>query len=383
MLELALTGGRRYWGWIGFLAVLILVGFYSYRLQLEFGLGLTGLSRDVSWGFYVAQLTFLVGVAASAVMVVLPYYLHHYKAFGRITIVGEFTAVAAVSMCMLFLFVDLGQPMRALNIFLYPTPHSIIFWDANVLVGYLLLNIVVGWNVLEAERNGTAPPKWVKPLIYLSIPWAFAIHTVTAFLYCGLPGRGLWLTAILAPRFLASAFASGPAFLILLCLLLRRLTRFDPGREAVQSLARIVTYGLLANLFFFGCEVFVAFYSRIPEHMVHLQYLFSGLEGYGLLVGWMWLSIGLMIFAAVLLLIPASRKNEGVLAAACLAVFLGIWIDKGLGLVSGGFIPSPLHRVIEYAPTLLELLISVGVYGIGGLCLTLFLRMAVGVKEEA
>jgi molybdopterin-containing oxidoreductase family membrane subunit len=245
------------------------------------------------------------------------------------------------------------------------------------------LNIVVGWNVLEAERNGTAPPKWVKPLIYLSIPWAFAIHTVTAFLYCGLPGRGLWLTAILAPRFLASAFASGPAFLILLCLLLRRLTRFDPGREAVQSLARIVTYGLLANLFFFGCEVFVAFYSRIPEHMVHLQYLFSGLEGYGLLVGWMWLSIGLMIFAAVLLLIPASRKNEGVLAAACLAVFLGIWIDKGLGLVSGGFIPSPLHRVIEYAPTLLELLISVGVYGIGGLCLTLFLRMAVGVKEEA
>lgn len=383
MLELALTGTRRYWGWIGVLAVVILMGVGGYLQQLAFGLGLTGLSRDVSWGFYVAQLTFLVGVAASAVMVVLPYYLHHYKAFGRITIIGEFTAVAAVAMCMLFLFVDLGQPMRALNIFLYPTPHSIIFWDANVLMGYFFLNIVVGWTVLEAERNAAAPPRWVKPLIYLSIPWAFAIHTVTAFLYCGLPGRGLWLTAILAPRFLASAFASGPSLLILLCLVIRRLTPFDPGREAIQALARIVTYGLLANLFFFGCEVFVAFYSRIPEHMASLRYLFFGLDGRGLLVGWMWLSLGMMIGAAVVLIIPASRKNEGVLAAACLAVFFGTWIDKGMGLISGGFIPSPLGHVTEYTPTAPELVISMGVYGIGAVLLTVLLKTAVSVKAEA
>jgi molybdopterin-containing oxidoreductase family membrane subunit len=382
MLELALTGGRRYWGWIGVLCVVIGAGILCYGQQLEFGLGLTGLSRDVSWGFYVAQLTFLVGVAASAVMVVLPYYLHHYKVFARITIIGEFTAVAAVLMCLLFLFVDLGQPMRALNIFLYPTPRSVIFWDANVLMGYLALNMVVGWNVLEAERNDTPPPRWVRPLIYLSIPWAFAIHTVTAFLYCGLPGRGFWLTAILAPRFLASAFASGPSLLILICLVIRRLTRFDPSREAIQALAKIVTYGLLANLFFLGCEVFVTFYSQLPEHMEHFRYLYIGLDGFGLLVGWMRLSIGMMIAAAVLLLIPASRRNEGALAVACLAVFCGTWIDKGLGLVSGGFIPSPLHHVTEYAPTAPELMISLGVFGIGALCLTLLLKMALGVREE-
>ena len=209
---------------------MISIGFGFYIWQFNFGLALTGLSRDVTWGFYIAKLTFLVGVAASAVMVVLPYYIHDFKLFRKITIIGEFTGVAAVTMCLLFLFVDLGQPMRALNVFLYP-PTSIVFWDALVLTGYLLLNIIIGWNVLEAERNGTAPPSWIKPFIYLSIPWVFVIHTVTAFLYCGLPGWGFWLAAILAPRFLASTFTAGPSLLILLCLFFRKATLFDSGKK--------------------------------------------------------------------------------------------------------------------------------------------------------
>ena len=219
MLEKALKGSKQYYGWIAVLLAIIGVGFVCYLWQFQFGLGITGMSRDVSWGFYIAQFTFLVGVAASAVMVVLPYYLHNYKAFGRITILGEFLAVASVTMCILFIFVDLGQPTRVVNVLLHPTPNSVLFWDMIVLNGYLFLNIIIGWNVLEAERNNVAPAAWLKPLIYLSIPWAVSIHTVTAFLYCGLPGRGFWLTAILAPRFLSSAFAAGPAFLILLCML--------------------------------------------------------------------------------------------------------------------------------------------------------------------
>jgi len=382
MLELAIKGSKKYYGWMTLLLAGIGVGFIFYLWQFNFGLGITGMSRDVSWGFYIAQFTFLVGVAASAVMVVLPYYLHNYKAFGRITILGEFLAVASVTMCVLFIFVDLGQPMRVVNVILYPTPNSVLFWDMIVLNGYLLLNIIVGWKVLEAERNGIAPPTWVKPLIYLSIPWAVSIHTVTAFLYCGLPGRGFWLTAILAPRFLASAFASGPAFLILLCLLVRKLTNFDPGREQIQSLAKVVTYGIIINVFFFLCEVFVVFYSNIPEHMDHLRYLFFGLHGHGVLVPWMWTSIGLMLLAILLLVNPVTRQNESVLVAACLAVFFGTWIDKGLGMISGGFIPSPLHHVNEYVPTIPELLITLGVYATGFLVLTALFKIAVSVKEE-
>ena len=382
MIELIFKGTKRYYGWMAALLAVVGVGFICYLWQLNFGLGITGMSRDVSWGFYIAQFTFLVGVAASAVMLVLPYYLHNYKAFGKITILGEFLAVASVTMCILFIFVDLGQPMRVMNVILHPTPTSILFWDMVVLNGYLFLNIIIGWKVLASERNGTAPPQWLKPLIYLSIPWAVSIHTVTAFLYCGLPGRGFWMTAILAPRFLASAFAAGPSFLILLCLIVRKLTKFDPGKEQIRTLAKIVTYAIIMNVFFLICEVFVAFYSNIPEHKAHLQYLFAGLHGHGALVPWMWTSMILMVLAIVLLVIPTTRNDEGILAVSCVMVFIGTWIDKGMGMISGGFVPNPLHEVNEYMPTLPEVLIVLGVWALGFLVLTALFKMATSVKEE-
>jgi len=382
MLENAFKGSKRYYGWMMALLAVIGIGFGFYMWQLRFGLGITGMSRDVTWGFYIAQFTFLVGVAASAVMLVLPYYLHHYKAFGKITILGEFLAVASVTMCILFIFVDLGQPMRVLNVLLYPTPNSVLFWDMVVLNGYLLLNIVIGWKILEAERNAVAPPSWIKPLIYLSIPWAVSIHTVTAFLYCGLPGRGFWLTAILAPRFLSSAFASGPSLLILLCLIVRKLTKFDPGKEQIQSLAKIVAYAISINVFFLLCEVFVVFYSKIPEHMDHFKYLFVGLHGHGALVPWMWSSLALMVISIILLVVPSTRQNERILAVACATVFAGTWIDKGLGMISGGFVPSPLHHVNEYVPTIPEILITLGVWATGFFVLTALFKIAVTVKEE-
>ena len=382
MIEKALTGGSRYWMWISFLLAVIGVGFIFYLKQLSYGLGITGLSRDVSWGLYISQFTFLVGVAASAVMLVIPYYLHDYKKFGKVVILGEFLAVAAVNMCLLFLLVDMGQPMRALNIFLYPTPNSIIFWDAVALNGYLLLNIVIGWTTLESERYSAPPPKWVKPLIYLSIPWAVSIHTVTAFLYAGLPGRHYWLTAVMAARFLASAFAAGPALLIILSIIVRRLSKFDPGREPIQAISKIVTYAMLANVFFFLLEVFTAFYSGIPEHMYAFQYLFVGLEGHGKLVPLMWLSVILAAAALILLVNPGTRKNEKTLLVACAAVFVSLWIDKGFGLIVGGFVPNPFERVTEYWPTLAEALITLGVWGIGALILTVLYKVAVSVREE-
>ena len=382
MLELALKGSKKYWGWVIALLAVIGVGFCAYMFQLKIGLGITGMSRDVSWGFYIAQFTFLVGVAAGGVMVVLPYYLHDYKAFGRITILGEFLAIAALIMCLLFILVDLGQPMRMFNVIFYATPTSVLFWDMIVLNGYLFLNTVIGWNVLEAERNGIHYQSWLKPLIYLSIPWAVGIHTVTAFLYCGLPGRGFWMTAILAPRFLASAFAAGPAFLILLCFIVRKVTDFDPGKKQIQTLAKIVAYAISINVFFLLCEVFVVFYSNIPEHKVHLQYLFAGLHGHGALVPFMWTSMALMGLGIILLVNPVTRKNESVLIVACIAVFAGTWIDKGLGMISGGFVPSPLHHVTEYAPTFPEILVTLGVYAIGFLVLTVLFKIATSVKEE-
>ncbi len=382
MLEKVLVGSRGYWRWIAALGAVIAVGFFCYLHQFDVGLGVTGMSRDVSWGLYIAQFTFLVGVAASAVMVVLPYYLHNFKMFGKITILGEFLAVASVAMCMLFIFVDMGQPTRVLNVLLYPTPHSLMFWDMLSLAGYLLLNVVISHVTLGAERNGVAPPHWIKPVIILSIPWAVSIHTVTAFLYSGLAARSFWMSAILAPRFLASAFSAGPALLILLCLVLRRLTRFDAGREPIQRLAIIVTYAMLINVFFVLMELFTALYSHIPADVEHFKFLFVGLQGNSTLVAWMWASGALSLAALVLLVNPRTRHNETTLAVACVAVFLGLWIDKGLGLIIAGFEPSPLGQVTLYSPTVPEVLISLGIYAIGLLLITVFYKITLSVRGE-
>lgn len=383
MLEKALTGSRSYKILVAVLVAIVGIGFLNYLRQLSFGLGITGMSRDVSWGLYIGQFTFLVGVAASAVMLVMPYYLHNYKVFGKITILGEFLAIAAVTMCLSFIVADLGQPARAFNVLLYPTPNSILFWDMIVLNGYLFLNLLIGWTILGAEKKGAPPPKWVKPLIYLSIPWAVSIHTVTAFLYAGLPGRGFWLTAIMAPRFLGSAFASGPSLLILFCLILRRYTKFDAGWEAIQSLAKIVTYAMLVSIFFFLCELFTVYYSQIPEHILHFTYLFSGLHGHSELTGVMWLCIVLAITAAVLLVNPKTRNNEKILPIACICVFLSLFIEKGVVLVLTGFIPSPTESITSYVPTPTELGITIGVWGLGFLILTILYKVAVTVKEES
>ncbi|MFO7884711.1 MAG: NrfD/PsrC family molybdoenzyme membrane anchor subunit [Desulfobacteraceae bacterium] len=382
MLEIAIKGSKKYWIWLGLLLAVMGAGFIVYIDQFLNGLMITGMSRDVSWGFYIANFTYLVGVAAGGVMVVIPFYLHDYERFHRITILGEFLAVASLIMCLLFIVVDLGQPIRMLNVLLYPTPHSMLFWDMCVLNGYLFLNIVIGWKVLEAERNQIEPPFWTKPLIYLSIPFAIGIHTVTAYLYCGLPGRGFWLTAILAPRFLASAFAAGPAVLILLSYIIKKVTKFDPGREAIQTLSKIVCYALIANVFFFACEIFVTYYSNIPSHKTHIDYLFFGLHGHNALVPWMWTSITLMTIGIILLVIPALRSNVTLLPFTCIMVVIGTWIDKSLGMISGGFVPSPLHHFTEYMPTFKEVVVSLGVFATGFFILTVLFKIATRVKEE-
>ena len=382
MFEKALQGDRRYWAWIIFLLAVMGIGSIFYISQLVNGLTVTGMSRDVSWGFYIAQFTYMVGVAASAVMLVLPLYLHNAKQFSRMVILGEFMAIAAVIVCLGFIVVDLGQPQRLMNVILHPTPNSILFWDMIVLNGYLLLNIVIGWANLSAENKRLPHPSWVKPIIYVSIVWAVSIHTVTAFLYQGLPGRHYWLTAILAARFLSSAFCSGPAILLILAMIAKKVAKFDPGEKAVQTLATIITYAMLINVFFFLLEIFTAFYSNVPGHTHTIVYLFSGAHGASSLVGWMWVMTVCAILSLVILVPHQFRKKPELLVPGLLLLIAATWIDKGLGLVVGGFIPNPFDTITEYAPTIPEIMISVMVYATGLLVLTVLWKVAIGVKKE-
>ncbi len=382
MIEKIFKGDKKYWYWICFLLAIIAIGFITYLQQWKIGLGITGMSKRVSWGLYIANFTFLVGVAASAVMVVLPAYIYNYQKFKRITALGEFLAVAAVTMCLLFVLVDLGRPERVLNIIFHPNLRSVFVYDFIVLSGYLLLNLVICWYVLDAHRREEPPGKFIKFLIFLSIPWAISIHTVTAYIYCGLAGRPFWFTALMAPRFLASAFASGPSLLIILSLVLRKYTDFDPGKDAIRKLSEIVTFAMIVSMFFLGCEIFTVGYSGHEEHQLHFLYLFKGLEGYAKLVPWIWLSIILGLAAIFLLINPSTRKNDKSLLLACSMVFASIWIDKGLGLVIPGYIPAQTGEIFEYWPTVPEALITLGVWATGILVLTLLYKVAISVLQE-
>jgi molybdopterin-containing oxidoreductase family membrane subunit len=357
-------------------------GLTAYLFQVTLGLKVTGMSRDVSWGFYIAQFTYLVGVAASAVMLVLPYYFHHYKAFKKMIILGEFMAISAVSMCLMFIIVDLGQPQRAMNVIFHPTPNSILFWDMVVLNGYLIINLLVGWVTLQAEKNDVPPPKWIKFFVYLSVIWAFSIHTVTAFLYAGLPGRHYWLTAIMAARFLSSAFCSGPAILLLLAFLLKKLVKFEPGKEAINTLAKIITYAMCINVFFYLLEIFTAFYSNIPGHMHPIVYLFAGVGEFTQWTGFMCTAAVLAMLSLALLIPPKLRDNHDLLPWSLAFLVIATWIDKGIGLLVGGFTPNPFERITEYAPTVPELLIAFTIYCIGAMILTVLWKIAVTIKRE-
>jgi molybdopterin-containing oxidoreductase family membrane subunit len=384
MLEKVLKGKPSFYIWLAVLGGIVSLGALVYIYQIFVGLRITGLSRDVSWGLYIAQFTYFVGVAASAVMLVLPAYFHHYTKFKKMIIFGEFMAIGAVIMCMLFIVVDLGQPQRVLNVLLHPTPNSVMFWDMLVLSGYLLLNLVIGWVTLEAERHQINPPKWIKYFIYVSVFWAFSIHTVTAFLYAGIPGRHYWLTAIMAARFLASAFCSGPAILLLLVLIVQKITKFDPGKEAVQTLTKIIAYAMGINIFFYCLEIFTAFYSSIPGHMHPMVALFAGHDGHSLWINtWMWVAVIFAIVSFLLIAFPSTRDNQALLPFTLLILVIATWIDKSLGMMIGGFTPNVFEEITVYTPTFAEILVVLGVYGVGALIISLLWKIAIEVKREA
>jgi Ni/Fe-hydrogenase subunit HybB-like protein len=536
--RIALVGDWRYYLWMGFLAILCLVGLNAYLKQYVHGLIMTGMSDEVSWGVYISNFTFLVGVAAAAVMMVIPVYIYNNEEMHDLVIFGELLAVAAIIMCLGFVTVDLGRPDRFWHLIpgigKFNFPSSMLSWDVIVLNGYLLLNVHICGYLLYCRYQGRKPSKWFYiPFVFIAIVWAVSIHTVTAFLYVGLGGRHFWNSAIVGPRFLASAFTAGPALIILALQVVRRVTasssaavagrilgnqRPPPGRPATMEdldlltrylpelgtvppqvrkdalngatvlelqaghillrqgdkettaffvlqgrvvvkreeagrfriirsggpgeqfgeisglagtprlatalaeepsrvlslpaeslrkllktpalkkiiesrmterlmitdrallmLRSIVQVSMLINVFLLVNEVFKEFYSS-DLHVASAKYLFVGLHGFHALVPWIWTAIAFNLTAMVLLVLPVSRSLKW-LNVTCVLAIVGIWIEKGMGLVIPGFIPTPLGAMVEYSPSLNEALVCFGIWAFGLLCYTLFLRMAVPILQ--
>ena len=534
--QLACQGDWRYYAWTGALAALCLVGLNAYAKQFVHGLLTTDMTDQICWGVYIANFSFVVGIAASAVILVIPVYIYKNEELHDLVIFGELLAIAAILMALAFVMVDLGRPDRFWHMIpglgKFNFPDSLLSWDVIVLNGYLGLNLYVCAYLLWCRYEKRPPNRWLyQPFIWVGIVWAVSTMMVSAFLYVGLGGRPFWNSAIIGPRFLASAFTAGPALIILALQIIRRITaraaeetpssadgnaqlmrpaaaqdldllgQFLPelnsvsaearqhllasgtvfevpaahiflrqdtrgegayfvlqGRVAVNredsglvrtvrtlgpgeqfgeisslagtprtatavaeeparvlrmpaetlrqlmkcpllahvirarmndrlmisdrallTLRHIVQVSMIINVFLLLNEVFKEFYTG-NLHVAASQYLYFGLHGHHALVPWIWTAIACNLTALVLLLLPISTSLKW-LDVACVLAIVGIWIEKGMGLVIPGFIPSPLGEIVEYSPTLNETLICFGIWAFGLLVYTVLLRVAVPILQ--
>lgn len=385
-LKDATDGSLWFYAWMIFLTGVSLVGLHAWAVQVRDGMVVTGMTDHVSWGVYIANFTFMVGLAAGGVMMVIPAYLYHDHEMHDVTIVGELLAIAAIVMAVCFVVVDLGRPDRFWHLIPgvgeFNFPISMLTWDVLVLNGYLLINLHICGYLLYKRFRGERPnPRWYVPFVFLSIAWAISIHTVTAFLYSGLGGRPFWNTALLAPRFLVTAFVSGPAFIIVLLMFLRRWCAVPIGDRPVQILVNIVRVTLLINLLMVVSELFTELYAG-SAHTASLRYLFFGLHGAYGLVPWIWSALAMGIVAAAMFLRPHVVQHPTWLIAACVLAFVGIWIEKGMGLIIPAFVPSPLHEIVEYQPSMVETQISAGIWAWGFLILTVGIKMALPILRQ-
>ncbi len=382
--RLVMRGNAGYWAWIALLLALIASGALAYGQQVTSGLGVTAMRDQVSWGFYIGNFTFLVGVAAAAVVLVIPAYVYEWGPIREIVIYGELLAISAIVMCGLFVFVDIGRPDRVWH--LIPMlghlnfPSSLLAWDVIVLNLYFVVNFVVATHILYRAYTGRHyNASFVVPLVLLSIPMAVGIHTVTAFLYNGLAARPYWNSSILAPQFLASAFCSGPAILLIVLQLLKRFTAFELKQEAIWKIAELMAYAMFLNLFLHGAEAFKEYYSD-TEHLLYTRYWFEGLGEHRTLVPYAWAALTLNVVAFVLFIVPVTRRNWVTLNIGCLATYAGVYIEKGMGLIIPGLTPDTLGEIYEYYPTLTELRVAAGVFAVGFLVFTLMLKVAVPIS---
>ena len=382
----SLSGGLVYQIYLCILAALMVLGVYAYFVQLKVGMAATNMSDIVSWGFYIANFTFLVGVAAAAVMIILPSYVFKDKDLHKVVIVGEVVAIGALVMCLMFVFVDLGAPWNAWHMMpiigLFNWPTSLLTWDVLVLNGYLVLNLLVPAYILYCHYYHRKPNnKLYLPLVFISIFWAFGIHLVTAFLYQGLPARPFWNNPLMGPRFLASAFAAGPALIIIVLVIIQSAASFRVEDAVFNKIRRISVVAAIINLIMLFSEVFKEFY--LPTH--HSQpaiYLYFGLKGHTALVPWIWTAIVMNLIGTLTMAFNPGKNNPRVLVPACMLLFLGIWIEKGIGLIVPGLVPSPLGEVVDYAPSWVEISITLGILGLGIFVVSVLLKPALMIEQR-
>lgn len=375
-LRNAFVGDWRYYLWIGPLLLILFIGLNAYAYQIIDGLGTTGLHDQVPWGIFIANFTFLLGIAGAAVILVIPVSVYIKKNLQDLVIFCAFLAIAAIIMALSFVLVDLGRPDRFGHVF----PGWIPGVRVVVLVGYLLLNLHIVTYLLYCHYQQRKPTAlFYVPFVFLAVVWAVALHTTTAFLFMGLGEMIFWNQAIIGPRFIAAAFVAGPALILLALQVTKWVTRYDLRDRALPFLRLIMQVAMIVSLFLLLNEVLRNFF-RSTGQPFEIDYLYFGLNGFQPMVPWIIIAVGLNLAALIIFILPA-RHSLPWMNVGCVCALIGIWIEKAMGLVVPGFIPTPIGEIVAYTPTLNETLIWFGIWSLGLLVFTVSLRISVPILQ--
>lgn len=374
-LRNTLVGSKVYYAWMGFLLVLSSFGVWGFYHHITVGLITTGMRDQVSWGISIGTYAFLIGVATSVIILLIPGYIYNWKPAKNIVIVGEILALSALTMCILFVMTDIGRPERFWHMLpflgILNLPSSLMGWNAVVMPAYFFFDLFIIIYILYKAYVGKGyNEKFVYGYVIFMIFWAIVAHSITAFIFNVLPAHPYWNASILVPRFIATALASGGAILLLVLQMVRKIGQVEIDDEAVFKIADILNYVMFLNLLLFLSEVIMIFTSE-NQRFTHMRYYFVGLRSYA------WVAIFCNFSAYFLLMFRKLRENYFYLNIACVFIFIGIFIEKGIGLVIPGYIPTPLGEVYHYTPTLGEWAMMAGISGIGLIVATVFLKIAI------
>lgn len=365
--------------------IVTVVGIGLWVWQLTQGLVVTNMRNLDSWGVYITNFMFLVGLSAGGLIISSAPKLFGVKGFGGISKVAIWTSICCTVLAMGFVIVDLGNPLRIWELFVYGNLSSPLLWDVIVLFLYLIISIIYLWAILRVEK-GRGSQGSLRVLSAIAFITAILVHSVTAWIFGLQQGHEMWYTALLAPWFVTSALVCGTALVMVVVVALRKVGYMELAQENLVKMAKLLGIFLCVDLYFFACDLLTAGFPGGEGTQV------VSMLTTGPLAGFFWAQIILSVLAIVIVFIPKLRSTP-LLVVASLAAIVAIFCKRVQLLVGGFQIPNldyagPLstsstsnwvngigvYDSLIYSPSIIEVGVTLGVVGLGALLLLLGLK---------
>jgi len=362
----------------GLLAVL---GAGAWVYQVINGLAVTAMTNIVSWGLYITAFMFLVGLSAGGLIVSSSASVFNIKPFKAVAKPAVLLSTVCIILAALFIFVDLGQPARVLNLLISPRFNSPLIWDVVVIGVYLVISLAYLYYLQKPDLSEKT--RYIFSAV--ALPVAVLVHSVTAWIFGLQIARPIWHSALMAPLFVASALDSGLALLLVVLVILEGRGTLKLEEGLLSTLAGLLAVLVAVDVFFVFSEVLTALYPAEAKLMSYFDLLLSGS-----LAPFFWGEVILAVIPFLLLLSRRRRENKRLVVLASLLVVVGVFfkrvwlvfsayllplINSAPGVTLGKYPVELAHQNFgsvqvwatagSYTPTGVELLITIGLLALG------------------